>query len=163
MSLAVPKHPTAATFLDCRVDQTVAGEAAPCLELGADGRIVADHGHEIALTAAAERSYQIRQKARSECLGAGVELNVHVHFHEQTRWSCRSSTWTAPVTISPEHNKQDQSPTKTSENQRSRSRTPIAVWRGFESCLTAIISIVESQRSDEFDQAHLVKHRCRLI
>jgi hypothetical protein len=42
-----------ATFLDRNIDQTVAGEATPCLELGADAWIAADHGHEVALTAAA--------------------------------------------------------------------------------------------------------------
>ena len=70
-----------ATFLDRNIDQTVAGEATPCLELGADARIAAGHGHEIALTAAAQHSYQIGQEARGKRLGAGVELNVRVRPH----------------------------------------------------------------------------------
>src|SRR5712664_416242 len=72
-SLSIAEHPTGATFFDCHVDEAVAGEATPCLELGADTWIAADHGHEVALTAAAQRSYQIRQEARGKCLGAGVE------------------------------------------------------------------------------------------
>jgi hypothetical protein len=42
-----------ATFLDLNIDQTVAGEATPCLKLGADAWIAAAPGHEVALTAAA--------------------------------------------------------------------------------------------------------------
>src|SRR6202023_1033425 len=71
-SLSVPEHPAGATLFDCGVDQTVAGEAAPCLELGADAWIAAAHGHEVALAAAAQRRDQIRQEARGKCLGAGV-------------------------------------------------------------------------------------------
>src|SRR5258708_10156124 len=80
-SLSVPEHPTGATFFDRYVDQAIAGEATPCLELGADAWIAANHGHEVALTAAAERSYQIRQEARGKCLGAGVEFNARVRSH----------------------------------------------------------------------------------
>src|SRR6266550_3582301 len=80
-SLSVPEHPTGATFVDRYVDQTVAREATPCLELGADAWIAADHGHEVALTAAAERSYQIRQEARGKCLGTGVKFNARVRSH----------------------------------------------------------------------------------
>src|SRR5260370_14422117 len=80
-SLSVREHPTGATFFDRYVDQAIAGEATPCLELGADAWIAADHGHEVALTAAAERSYQIRQEARGKCLGAGVEFNARVRSH----------------------------------------------------------------------------------
>src|SRR5207249_2067211 len=39
------------------------------------------HGNAVALTAAAERSYQIRQEARGKCLGAGVEFNARVRSH----------------------------------------------------------------------------------
>jgi len=80
-SLSVPEHPTGATFVDRYVDQTVAREATPCLELGADAWIAADHGHEVALTAAAERSYQVWQQARGKCLGAGVKFNARVRSH----------------------------------------------------------------------------------
>src|SRR5260370_9132955 len=80
-SLSVPEHPTGATFFDRYVDQAIAGEATPCLELGADAWIAADHGDEVAITAAAERSYQIRQEARGKCLGAGVEFNARVRSH----------------------------------------------------------------------------------
>src|SRR5260370_40103866 len=80
-SLSVPEHPTGATFFDRYVDQAIAGEATPCLELRADAWIPADHGHEVALTAAAARSYQIRQEARGKCLGTGVEFNARVRSH----------------------------------------------------------------------------------
>ena len=80
-SLSVPEHPTGATFFDRYVDQAIAGEATPCLELGADAWIAADHGQEVALTAAAQRGYQIRQEARRKCLDAGVEFKVRVRPH----------------------------------------------------------------------------------
>src|SRR5258707_15136065 len=82
-SLSVREYRTGATFFDRYVDQAIAGEATPCLELGADAWIAADHGHEVALTAAAERSYQIRQEARGKCLGAGVEFNARVRSHAE--------------------------------------------------------------------------------
>src|SRR6202035_6015778 len=83
-SLSVSQHPMGATFLDRNIDQAVAGEATPCLELGADAWVAADHGHEVALTAAAYRGFQIRQEARGKCLGAGVEFNVRVRSHTVT-------------------------------------------------------------------------------
>ena len=59
--------------------------------------IAADHGHEIALAAAAQRSYQIRQEARGKRLGAGVELNVRVRSHAMHYSSCLKKSKTGLV------------------------------------------------------------------
>ena len=79
----MPEHPAGAASLDSNVDQTVAREATPCFEFGADAWIATDHGDEVAFAAAAQRSDQIRQEARGKCLGAGIEFNVRARSHAE--------------------------------------------------------------------------------
>jgi hypothetical protein len=49
------------TRLNCQINQTVAGEATPSLEIDADTRLRADEGDEIARTSTPQRSNQLWQ------------------------------------------------------------------------------------------------------
>src|SRR5262249_9199289 len=100
----VSDHPTGAAGLDLRVHQTVAGEAAPSLKIGAHAWLAADHGDEIARTRATQRIDQLRKETGGKRPCPGVELEVGLHWHGEhyspishetagTRRSTKKSRW----------------------------------------------------------------------
>ena len=79
--LPAPDQPAHAISVNFRLDQGVAGKAAPCAEFGADARLVADNGQEIAGAAATQRVNQIGEQAGGKCLRAHNELDVWLPSH----------------------------------------------------------------------------------
>jgi hypothetical protein len=70
-----------AARLDACLDQAVAREAAPQLEIDGEPGVAADDREDIARTQPAQRGNQLRQQARGEGPGAGIELAGRAQRH----------------------------------------------------------------------------------
>src|SRR4029077_4862006 len=80
-SLSAPDHPPDTARIDGRIDQGVAREAAPNLEVGAEIRFAANDGKEIARATSAQRSNKLGQQAGGERFSASVQLDVRFASH----------------------------------------------------------------------------------
>ena len=82
-----------------RVDQAVAGEAAPGLEIRSEARIGADDGKQLPVPAFADRRDQPGKQAVGEGHGADVDLEFRLHGRPAVtvRLRRRGSTVTRPL------------------------------------------------------------------
>ena len=73
---AASDNPSIAILLDAGVNQSIAGETTPSLEVGTERAIGTDDRQEIAYVSGAQRGYQFYKQAGCECFTARVELDV---------------------------------------------------------------------------------------
>ncbi len=88
-SLPAPDNPSCAIRLDNRIDQRVAGKAAPSFKLGAESFFTANYRQEIARTTSPQRTNKLGEKARGRTTYVGRPA--------------RYSLWLACATISTLH------------------------------------------------------------
>jgi hypothetical protein len=75
-SLSAPEHPPRTVRLDGRIDQRVAGETAPMLEVGAEIRVATNDGQEIARATSAQYSNKLGQQTGGKRFDASAQLDV---------------------------------------------------------------------------------------
>ena len=80
-SLPAPDNPSCAIRLDNRIDQRVAGKAAPSFKLGAESFFTANYRQEIARTTSPQRANELGEKARGKRLTPGVQLDILFGWH----------------------------------------------------------------------------------
>src|SRR5262249_9911982 len=74
-----------AAVLGVRLEQRIASEAAPGLQLGTNPWIIADDCDQLALAAATQNSNQLRQQTRGEGLSSNVQIDVSLHRKGHSR------------------------------------------------------------------------------
>jgi hypothetical protein len=80
-SLPAPDNPSCAIRLDNRIDQRIAGKAAPSFKLGAESFFTANYRQEIARTTSPQRTHELGEQARGKGLTPGVQLDVRFGWH----------------------------------------------------------------------------------
>jgi hypothetical protein len=80
-SLPAPDNPSCAIRLDNRIDQRIAGKAAPSFKLGAESFLTAKDRQKIARTTSPQRTNKLGEKARGKGLTPGVQLDIRFGWH----------------------------------------------------------------------------------
>jgi hypothetical protein len=80
-NLRAPDDPPVAASLDRHIDQTVAREATPSLEIDTDACPGADDGDEVARTCTAQCRNQLWQEAGRKRPCTSINLEVRFHWH----------------------------------------------------------------------------------
>jgi hypothetical protein len=75
-SFAASDNPSITILLNAEIDQAIAGEATPSLELDTEHAVVTRNRHEVARAQGAQRGNQFYKQAGHKRLGARVELDV---------------------------------------------------------------------------------------